>query len=277
MAQPSLKIKLRLTPSSQAGDSSSPAATPPPTASPTLSVAGKHALQDTPSPNKRSKTNSRNRKPNAPKSANDTTAQVDDHHGIANSDGDSSRNDKSNVVRTSSAKDILKYKDMKARHWIQTPLVFKTLDGSEIRLTSWQSDETMKLNKRAKEPMTVAEIDQLFSSAGGEKDFRPFLCTQPGCSKSFTSYDQLQTHETNMHGTKKLVCGIDGCHKSFVTSGQLTKHRKMVHFRAARKAKLAAAASANDNESNDLPNTNASVATADDEGSVDIGISEDNA
>jgi hypothetical protein len=45
-----------------------------------------------------------------------------------------------------------------------------------------------------------------------------------------------------MHGTKNLVCGIDGCHKSFVTSGQLTKHRKMVHFRAARKAKLSAAA-----------------------------------
>lgn len=102
----------------------------------------------------------------------------------------------------------------------------------------------MTINKRTTEPMSVAEIDQLFSSTSGEKDFRPFLCTQPGCSKSFTTFDQLQTHETNMHGTKKLVCGIDSCHKSFVTTGQLTKHRKMVHFRAARKAKLAAAAAA---------------------------------
>jgi glucose/arabinose dehydrogenase len=105
-------------------------------------------------------------------------------------------------------------------------------------------DEKMTINRSTTEPITVAEIDQLFSSTAGEKDFRPFLCTQPGCSKSFTTFDQLQTHETNMHGTKKLVCGIDGCHKSFVTTGQLTKHRKMVHFRAARKAKLAAAAAA---------------------------------
>lgn len=102
----------------------------------------------------------------------------------------------------------------------------------------------MTLNDQPTEPITVAEIDQMFSSTAGEKDFRPFFCTQPGCSKSFTSLDQLQTHETNMHGTKKLVCGIDGCHKSFVTPGQLTKHRKMVHFRAARKAKMAAAAAA---------------------------------
>ena len=102
----------------------------------------------------------------------------------------------------------------------------------------------MALNKRKTEPITVAEIDALFSATGSEKDFRPYLCTQPGCSKSFTTYDQLQTHETNMHGTKKLICGIDGCHKSFVTPGQLTKHRKMVHFRAARKAKMAAAAAA---------------------------------
>lgn len=108
----------------------------------------------------------------------------------------------------------------------------------------------MTINGNTTEPITVAEIDQLFSSTAGEKDFRPFLCTQPGCSKSFTTFDQLQTHETNMHGTKKLVCGIDGCHKSFVTTGQLTKHRKMVHFRAARKAKLAAAAAAAAAEAN---------------------------
>lgn len=105
-------------------------------------------------------------------------------------------------------------------------------------------EEKMTINDNTTEPISVAEIDQLFSSTAGEKDFRPFLCTQPGCSKSFTTFDQLQTHETNMHGAKKLVCNIDGCHKSFVTSGQMTKHRKMVHYRAARKAKMEAAAAA---------------------------------
>lgn len=106
------------------------------------------------------------------------------------------------------------------------------------------AEEKMAINDNTTEPISVQEIDQLFSSTAGEKDFRPFLCTQPGCSKSFTTFDQLQTHETNMHGAKKLVCNIDGCHKSFVTSGQMTKHRKMVHYRAARKAKMEAAAAA---------------------------------
>ena len=159
-------------------------------------------------------------------------------------------------------KELLKHKDIKVRKWEFKPLVFYALNGSEIQIPSWQSgkrnshstlypqntypiiDQRMTVNQKATEPITVTEIDQLFSSTSGEKDFRPFLCTQPGCSKSFTTFDQLQTHETNMHGTKKLVCGIDGCHKSFVTPGQLTKHRKMVHFRAARKAKMVAAAAA---------------------------------
>lgn len=146
----------------------------------------------------------------------------------------------------------------------------------------------MSLNKHKSEPTTASEIDQLFSATGSERDFRPFLCTYSGCNKSFSSFDQLQTHETNMHGTKKLVCGIDGCHKSFVTAGQLTKHRKMVHFRAARKAKLQAAAAAEAGEdSNQTPTTNPEendtesqaaeeLGTQDDkEGSVDIGNSED--
>ncbi|KAI9486078.1 MAG: hypothetical protein EXX96DRAFT_534368 [Benjaminiella poitrasii] len=142
-----------------------------------------------------------------------------------------------------SLKELMKYKDVKVRKWAVKPLVFYTLDGAE----------KMKINEQTTEPITISEIDQLFSSTAGEKDFRPFLCTQPGCSKAFTSFDQLQTHETNMHGTKKLVCGIDGCHKSFVTTGQLTKHRKMVHFRAARKAKLAAAAEAAAAETAETP------------------------
>lgn len=36
-------------------------------------------------------------------------------------------------------KDILKYKDVKARRWKHTPLTFYTLDGGEIQLSSWRS------------------------------------------------------------------------------------------------------------------------------------------
>ncbi|CAO3621735.1 unnamed protein product [Mucor hiemalis] len=213
----------------------------------------------TESPRKRAKPNGRSRKPKVEGTPIPDTPLTVDEEGVEEGSSNTTNrrggggnsaggNQNSGVAGSSSTliskKELLKYKDIKVRKWVSKPLTFYTLNGSEIQVSSWQSDEKMTINKRTTEPITVTEIDQLFSSTSGEKDFRPFLCTQPGCSKAFTTFDQLQTHETNMHGTKKLVCGIDGCHKSFVTPGQLTKHRKMVHFRAARKAKMAAAAAA---------------------------------
>ncbi|KAG0167851.1 hypothetical protein DFQ28_005458 [Apophysomyces sp. BC1034] len=258
MASSSLKIKLRLS-------------APSPTPSSSASSAKQSKDEDDVSTPviKRAKPNPRSRKPFLSAEAKAIAAATGEEDGTTE---DSQRDRPSHPVR-GHRKDILKYKDSKARQWTRTNLTFRTLDGSEIKLPSWRTDERMKLNDKPTEPTSVAEIDQLFSSAGGEKDFRPFLCTQPGCSKSFTTFDQLQTHETNMHGTKKLICGIDGCHKSFVTPGQLTKHRKMVHFRAARKAKLAAAAAAaaaaESNKEESIPTV------TNDEESVDIGNSED--
>ncbi|ORX60313.1 hypothetical protein DM01DRAFT_1332471 [Hesseltinella vesiculosa] len=135
------------------------------------------------------------------------------------------------------------HKGIPVRKWKRQPLEFYTIGGGkvEIPVGCWQTDERMHLNTRSTEPTTPGEVDKLFSN---DKDFRPFLCTHAGCNKSFTNFEQLQTHENNMHGQKKNVCGIDGCQKSFATSGQLTKHRKMVHFREHRKKKLLAEAEA---------------------------------
>ncbi|CDH56649.1 hypothetical protein RO3G_14962 [Lichtheimia corymbifera JMRC:FSU:9682] len=280
MSQPALKIKLRLngpspaksdkgTSSPSSSNSASTSSSPAPT---------KQTLEDdTGSPSKKPKVSRGGRRSALATKPKETTDDdgtgVDDSQPATPARGPSSR---LHHASSKARKDILKYKDVKARRWKHTPLTFYTLDGGEIQLSSWRSDESMALNKRKTEPVTVAEIDQLFSAASGERDFRPFLCTHHGCSKSFTSYDQLQTHETNMHGAKKLVCGIDGCHKSFVTPGQLTKHRKMVHFRAARKAKLqAAAAAAAAAEEASTPATptgtnNAPTPTNDEDANVDI-------
>ncbi|EIE90251.1 hypothetical protein RO3G_14962 [Rhizopus delemar RA 99-880] len=242
MSSPSLKIKLRLSgPKQPSSQSSSPGlVVKPPT---------KEETPPTESPRKRARTggNSRNRRskpaegtpgPDTPLTADDDATSITTDEGRRTAGG----GNQANVSAMISKKELLKHKDVKVRKWTSKPLVFYTFGGGVVSVPNWHSDEKMTLNDSTTEPITAAEIDQLFSSTAAEKDYRPFLCTQPGCSKAFTSYDQLQTHETNMHGTKNLVCGIDGCHKSFVTSGQLTKHRKMVHFRAARKAKLSAAA-----------------------------------
>ncbi|RUS12718.1 hypothetical protein BC938DRAFT_478512 [Jimgerdemannia flammicorona] len=75
--------------------------------------------------------------------------------------------------------------------------------------------------------------DALFLLTGlsNDKDFRPYLCTHSGCTKSFTTLDQLASHESKMHGARDVVCGVDGCTRGFATRGQLIKHQKMVHFR----------------------------------------------
>lgn len=245
-----LKIKLRL---------SAPKLTESPQPSPIKSVRS----DESESPRKRSRPTPRRRPKPEGSLFNDTsiTADYDINNTITEevNKKPSQGNNSTNTITTTTntiinKKELHRYKDIHVRKWKIKPLLFYTLDGSEISVPSWQTEHKMSINTKATEPITVAEIDQLFSSTSGEKDFRPFLCTQPGCSKSFTTFDQLQTHETNMHGTKKLVCGIDGCHKSFVTTGQLTKHRKMVHFRAARKAKLAAAAAASVVETDVLNN-----------------------
>ncbi|ORZ02837.1 hypothetical protein BCR43DRAFT_559676 [Syncephalastrum racemosum] len=296
MAQPSLKIKLRLTGANKSSNKASPApssatsATASTTSSPAPSISNnthKNAI-DTESPvaspasKKAKSSHSRNRKaatavkPETPESGASTPGTTATGGGgtpassVTADDNNKSVSSKlpantpaGNAISSTSRKEILRYKDTKARRWKKSPLQFYTLGGAQVCLHSWQTEEPMALNRRLTEPTTAAEIDQLFSATGNERDFRPFLCTQPGCSKSFTSYDQLQTHETNMHGTKKLICGIDGCHKSFVTPGQLTKHRKMVHFRAARKAKLAAAAAASqDNGTPESSNAAAEAADA---------------
>ncbi|CAO3670613.1 unnamed protein product [Umbelopsis ramanniana] len=130
-------------------------------------------------------------------------------------------------------------KDQKPRKWERQKICFTNLEGGTVEICAWSTDSAMQMNTTKTEPTTAAEIDALFSATVNERDFRPFLCTQPGCNKSFTSFDQLQTHETNMHGTKNMICGIDGCTKGFATSGQLTKHRKMVHYRTSAKKKAA--------------------------------------
>jgi hypothetical protein len=42
-----------------------------------------------------------------------------------------------------SRKDLLKYKDIKVRKWITKPLVFYTLNGSEVKVPSWQSGKAL--------------------------------------------------------------------------------------------------------------------------------------
>lgn len=42
------------------------------------------------------------------------------------------------ATSNSARKDILKFKDKRPRRWKRSKLVFYTLDGSEIRLSSWQ-------------------------------------------------------------------------------------------------------------------------------------------
>ncbi|GAB5592653.1 hypothetical protein Unana1_07553 [Umbelopsis nana] len=246
---PSLKIKLRLNSASNKppSDSASPkldgaAASPAPSI---ISLSNKRevsepAQQSTPKrsrggPGSRSKKNiDTTASTPQSKATTDLTLDTDD----AKSEVRTSRAG-SPMRQDSLAAQFAAIKDQKPRKWAKQKVIFKNLEGGTIEICSWTTDSSMQMNTIKTEPTTAAEIDALFSATVNERDFRPFLCTQAGCNKSFTSFDQLQTHETNMHGTKNMICGIDGCTKGFATSGQLTKHRKMVHYRTSAKKKAA--------------------------------------
>ncbi|KAG2175747.1 hypothetical protein INT44_000225 [Umbelopsis vinacea] len=246
---PSLKIKLRLNGpvSKPPTESASPEVKPSPTASNISSSSKREAsepAQQSAPKRPRGGPGSRSRKPNDTAASTPQAKAVTDsaHIGVDTDDA------KSEVIRsragTPSRQDSLAaqfaaIKDQKPRKWERQKIVFTNLEGGNVEICTWSTDSAMKMNTTKTEPTTAAEIDALFSATVNERDFRPFLCTQPGCNKSFTSFDQLQTHETNMHGTKNMICGIDGCTKGFATSGQLTKHRKMVHYRTSAKKKAA--------------------------------------
>ncbi|CAO3597760.1 unnamed protein product [Absidia cylindrospora] len=230
MAQPSFKIKLRLT-SPKDSNATTPISSTPSSApsSPKRPASNSSVSEATP---KRSRI--RSKKPATPQASTPINTTTNDHSTSTNLG-------KIKVHKILPTKRKDPSLDRVYERFLHTRILLLEV---ELPSRCWKSDESMKLNKRTTEPTSLADIDQLFTV---EKDFRPFLCTHVGCSKSFTSFDLLQTHETNMHGIKKMVCGIDGCQKGFATSGQLTKHRKMVHFRAARKAKKLAEAEAEAN------------------------------
>ncbi|KAI8331318.1 hypothetical protein BC941DRAFT_438835 [Chlamydoabsidia padenii] len=237
MSHPALKIKLRL---SSPLDSKVSTPTSSVSSTPNSPKQQRSDSTSTDHPPKRSRVRSKKPVTTQPSVSNLPT-DIDISSAITLGED---QNNRSQALKPSPRiRAIFTHKDTPVRRWQTQPLTFYTLGGGQVQLPGgcWKSDEPMKLNKRPTEPTSIADIDQLFTV---EKDFRPFLCTHTGCSKSFTSFDLLQTHETNMHGIKKMTCGIDGCQKSFATSGQLTKHRKMVHFRAARKAKKLAEAEA---------------------------------
>ncbi|KAI4653895.1 hypothetical protein J4E93_001663 [Alternaria ventricosa] len=58
---------------------------------------------------------------------------------------------------------------------------------------------------------------------------RPFICTEPGCDKTFPRKDHLQRHLKNAHSDpateRTFTCDWNGCGKSFTSNGRLQRHR----------------------------------------------------
>ncbi|KAJ0061125.1 hypothetical protein NL108_007871 [Boleophthalmus pectinirostris] len=83
----------------------------------------------------------------------------------------------------------------------------------------------------------------------GEK---PFSCAWDGCDKKFARSDELSRHRRTHTGEKKFACSV--CERRFMRSDHLTKHARR-HMTAKRSA-WATAAAVGPSQRSDLAKTN---------------------
>ena len=56
---------------------------------------------------------------------------------------------------------------------------------------------------------------------------KPFVCSEPGCGKSYARQDHLNRHLNTHSAVKAFQCSHQGCNKSFGTRQHLTRHMKL--------------------------------------------------
>ncbi|KAI8885732.1 hypothetical protein K501DRAFT_215177 [Backusella circina FSU 941] len=59
---------------------------------------------------------------------------------------------------------------------------------------------------------------------------RPFICTIPGCKKTFSRPDSLGTHVKTHSNIRPYLCTLPGCQKAYFHSRSLRKHIKSTHM-----------------------------------------------
>src|SRR2546423_1982752 len=56
-----------------------------------------------------------------------------------------------------------------------------------------------------------------------------YVCSIPGCLKSYSGASGLHNHRQSVHRGRKHYCDVSGCLKSYSSSSGLHRHQRSVH------------------------------------------------
>jgi len=56
-----------------------------------------------------------------------------------------------------------------------------------------------------------------------------YVCSIPGCLKSYSGASGLHNHRQSVHRGRKHYCDVSGCLKSYSSSSRLHRHQQSVH------------------------------------------------
>jgi hypothetical protein len=139
------------------------------------------------------------------------------------------------------------YRLMKPRKFKYHPIQIKTLGGS-FQIKIWHTNMPMQMNSNQMKTQEVTvdspsiRVDTPDKVKRIEEDVlrkkeKPFICSFPGCTRSFGDQPGLTRHITVSHGERPFVCEYKGCDRRFYDAAKLRRHHG-AHERLAQQQRL---------------------------------------